>query len=199
MSEATDAIRRIEDLFTACGASAYEGGRRESVSALEHALQCAQLAEWAGADEAFVAAALLHDVGHFSDGLWPDDVSDDGHETRALPWLARAFGPAVTEPIRLHVAAKRYLVATEPAYFEGLSPASRHSLELQGGPMNSLEMEAFEAEPFAPAAVLLRRWDDAAKTPGKATPSLAYYLALLAELTGPAAPTRIALSAFDVA
>lgn len=199
MSEATDALRRIEDLFSVHGATAYEGGRRESVTALEHALQCAQLAEWAGADEDFVIAALLHDIGHFSDGLAVDDHHDDGHEQRALPWLKRAFGAAVTEPIRLHVAAKRYLVAAEIGYLEGLSPASRHSLALQGGPMNSQECEAFEAEPFASAAVLLRRWDDAAKEPGKTTPSLAYYLAMMGERLSGAEPDRIAISAFDAA
>lgn len=192
-------LHRIDDLFTRFGATAYEGGRREAVSALEHALQCAQLAEWAGAGPSYVAAALLHDIGHFSDGLLESDTDDDAHEQRALPWLATAFGPAVTEPIRLHVAAKRYLVATEPAYAASLSSASLHSLALQGGPMNSLEMEAFEAEPHAPAAVLLRRWDDAAKTPAKRTPPLAYYLALLAELTAVDAPARVVVSAFDAA
>lgn len=179
-----DPVARIESLFRRYGASAYEGGRRESVSAIAHALQCAQLAEWAGADAPLVAAALLHDIGHFTDGLPADDAQDDRHEHRALPWLSRAFGPAVTEPIRLHVAAKRYLVATDAAYLNGLSPASRHSLALQGGPMGVAERSAFEHEPHAPQAIWLRRWDDAAKDPARTTPPLGYYLSLLGEVLG---------------
>jgi len=192
-----DIVLRIDALFARFGANAYEGGRRESVSALEHALQCAQLAEWAGAPATGVAAALLHDIGHFVDGLVDDDASDDRHENRALPMLSSAFGPEVTEPIRLHVTAKRYLVAVEPAYRDGLSPASIHSLTLQGGGLDDAGRAAFEAEPFATEALALRRWDDAAKQSGKKTPPLDYYLALLQELRdGPQAP-RTVISAFD--
>lgn len=174
---------RLRALFQRHGHQAYEGGRHEPVSALEHALQCAQLAEWAGAPPSLVVAALLHDVGHFVGGADAvADTQDDAHEQRALPWLGGALGPEVTEPIRLHVAAKRYLVAADPGYAGTLSPASRHSLVLQGGPMTAAEREAFEALTFAPDATLLRRWDDAAKTPGKPTPPLEWYLALVDEL-----------------
>lgn len=175
---------RVRALFDAHGAQAYEGGRREPVTALEHALQCAQLAEWAGAPPSLVVAALLHDIGHFvggADGL--ADTEDDTHEVRALPWLAGALGPAVTEPIRLHVAAKRWLVVAEPGYADTLSPASRHSLALQGGPMDDAERAAYEALPFAADAAQLRRWDDAAKAPGRATPPLDWYLAIVDELS----------------
>jgi len=193
-----DIVPRIDALFARFGANAYEGDRRESVSALAHALQCAQLAEWAGAPSALVAAALLHDVGHFVGGLMDSDQIDDRHENRALPLLSGAFGPEVTEPIRLHVAAKRYLVTVEPGYREGLSPASIHSLALQGGDLDDAGRAAFEAERFAAEAVALRRWDDAGKQSGKTTPPLDYYLALLEELSaGPQAP-RAAISAFDL-
>ena len=174
-----DLVSRIEALFSHHGASVYLGSRREAVTALQHALQCAQLAEWAGADTPLVAAAFLHDVGHFSDGQLCDDLHDDRHETRALPWLVQGFGNEVLEPIRLHVAAKRYLVATVATYADNLSPASRHSLELQGGAMQPPEVAAFEAQPFWDHAVMLRRWDDAAKEPTRETPPLDYYLALL--------------------
>jgi phosphonate degradation associated HDIG domain protein len=174
-------IEDIETLFRRHGHVAYEGGRREPVSALEHALQCAQLAEWAHADDALVAAAFLHDLGHFIANE-TDDHTDDRHEVIALPWLDGLFGPEVLEPIRLHVTAKRYLVATDEAYLAGLSPASVHSLALQGGPMCEDEAALFEDTPFAMAAVQLRRWDDLAKTPGLATPPLDYYLALLEDL-----------------
>lgn len=171
----------IEALFRTHGGQAYDGSRQEPVTALEHALQCAQLAEWAHADDALVAAALLHDIGHFITPV-RGDTEDDRHETLALPYLGAHFGAAVLEPIRLHVAAKRYLVATDAAYLGGLSPASVHSLALQGGPMNAEEVAHFEATPHAMHAVQLRRWDDLAKTPGLATPALGYYLALLSEV-----------------
>lgn len=96
--------------------------------------------------------------------------------------LAGGFGAQVLEPIRLHVAAKRYLVSTDAGYFASLSPASVHSLALQGGPMTAGEVAQFEAMPFAMDAVQLRRWDDLAKTPGQATPPLGYYMALLGGL-----------------
>jgi phosphonate degradation associated HDIG domain protein len=194
-----DVMNRIAHLYEHAGRTPYDGGRRESVTALEHALQCAQLAEWAGADGPLVAAALLHDAGDLVAPAADTDAADNRHELRALEVLRGAFGPEVLDPIRLHVAAKRYLVATEPGYRATLSPASLLSLSLQGGPMNDAEQRRFEEEPFAPQAVLLRRWDDAAKTPGKATPSLDYYLALLDEVRErPRAARRSVVGALDV-
>jgi len=186
----SDILERIEHWFALHGATSYEGKRHESVSALAHALQCAQLAEDARADSQLVAAALLHDVGHFvainEVGAMAD--VDDAHELRGVAVLVRDFPPAVVEPIRLHVAAKRYLTATEPAYLRGLSPASVHSLAQQGGPLRGGEIARFEAQPFAEDAVRLRRWDDLAKTLGRATPGLDYYLAVLDEVRVPARP-----------
>jgi phosphonate degradation associated HDIG domain protein len=194
-----DVLNRIAQLYQHAGRKPYDGGRRESVTALEHALQCAQLAEWAGADGPLVAAALLHDVGDLLTPAADTDAADNRHELRAREMLQGAFGADVLEPIRLHVAAKRYLVATEPPYRASLSPASLLSLQLQGGPMDEAEQRRFEEEPFAPQAVLLRRWDDAAKTPGKATPSLDYYMALLDEVREqPRAARRSVVGALDV-
>jgi phosphonate degradation associated HDIG domain protein len=194
-----DVMNRIAHLYERAGRQPYDGGRRESVTALEHALQCAQLAEWAGADGPLVAAALLHDIGDLVDPAADTDADDNRHELRALEVLQCAFGTEVLDPIRLHVAAKRYLVATEPGYRATLSPASLLSLSLQGGPMSEAEQRRFEDEPFAPQAVLLRRWDDAAKTPGKATPSIDYYLALLDEVRErPRAVRRSVVGALDV-
>lgn len=177
-----DPLQHIEALFALHGHRPYEGARREPVTMLEHALQCAQLAEWADARTTLVIAALLHDIGHFigTDGIGDDE--DDTHETRAVPLLVHAFGAAVAEPVRLHVAAKRYLVATDAAYAGTLSSASVHSLGLQGGPMTLDERTAFDALPHAGEALMLRRWDDMAKTPGKPTPPLAWYLTLMEEL-----------------
>ncbi|RQP26701.1 HD domain-containing protein [Piscinibacter terrae] len=188
-------IERIEALFL-------QHGRRacDSVTALDHALQCAQLAEWAHADAPLVAAALLHDIGHFIVVDPYGDEVDDVHELRALPLLAEGFSASVIEPVRLHVQAKRYLVATDPAYAQSLSPASLHSLLLQGGAMGEEEQRFFEDLPFARQAVQLRRWDDQARVPGRATPSLAYYLGLLEDLQQqPFVDSKIGIGSLSVA
>lgn len=193
-------IERLDELFTLAGRTAYEDERREAVSGLAHALQCAQLAEWAQATDTLVAAALLHDIGHYVDIDPRQDPLDDVHELRAIPILRGSFSADVLEPIRLHVQAKRYLVATSRGYGEQLSAASQHSLALQGGAMGKDECGLFEALPFAAEAVMLRRWDDQAKVPQKQTPPLAYYLPLLHTLTSHAlapTPPRTVVGAFD--
>ena len=180
-------VAAIAALFDAEGHVCYDGARAEAVTALEHALQCAQLAEWAGARPGLVAAALLHDVGHFvapRSGTNDIDDLDDAHELRALPLLGATFGPDVVEPVRLHVAAKRWLVAADGDYASTLSAASIHSLALQGGAMGLDEAVAFVSVPYARDAIALRRWDDLAKQPGRTTPPLGYYLALLDEVAG---------------
>jgi len=175
----------IERLFAARGGSEYGG---EAVSQLEHALQAAAAAVADGADDPLVAAALLHDVGHLLHELPPDAPEagiDDHHENSAARFLAEHFGPEVCEPVRLHVAAKRYLTAVEPEYLARLSGPSVTSLRLQGGPMSPAEQEAFRANPHWRAAVRLRRYDEAAKVAGLATPPLAEYLPLLARVARP--------------
>ena len=175
-----DVVDIVLRLFAVGGEQAYFG---EAVSQTAHALQSAHLAERAGADDALVVAALLHDVGHLLHGL-PEDVAERGidgrHEEGGADWLARHFGPAVSEPVRLHVAAKRYLCAVEPSYLAGLSPASRRSLELQGGPFDAEAVRSFVAGPFFRDAVRLRRWDDEAKVPGLEVPGLDHYRGRLA-------------------
>jgi phosphonate degradation associated HDIG domain protein len=182
MSRTSTIVDELERLFAERGARDYVG---EPVSQAEHALQCAALAEAGGQPDAVVAAALLHDVGHLleSDALAALEAGDDQvHEDLARDFLAPHFPPDVTEPVRLHVAAKRYLCAVEPAYHEALSAASRRSLELQGGPMDAAEAAAFAASPHHAAAVTLRRFDDQAKVPGRAVPGFAHYRAVLERL-----------------
>src|SRR5678816_4627973 len=136
------------------------------VNQLQHALQAAALAEADGAPPATVLASLLHDVGHMIHDLGEDPASrgvDDMHEQLGAEWLACRFGPEVSEPVRLHVAAKRYLCTIEPDYFGKLSPDSVRSLGLQGGPMSADELAAFRAHPQHAEAVRLRRFDEAAK------------------------------------
>lgn len=146
----------------------------EAVSQLEHALQCATLARGEGADAALVTAALFHDVGHLiaDDEFAAREGRDMHHEDVGAQALEVLFGPAVAAPVRLHVPAKRYLCATDPAYLEGLSRASRISLAVQGGPFTAAEAAAFARDPAAAAAVRLRRWDDRAKDPAAETPPL---------------------------
>ena len=153
---------------------------REAVSQLEHALQCAQLAEQAGEADATVVAALLHDLGHLIAAQQeerPDDTQqrDDLHQYLALPFLRGLLPDAVLEPIRLHVDAKRYLCGAVPTYWASLSPPSKRSLELQGGAYSAAELGVFLAQPFAEEAVRLRRYDDLAKVPKATTPDLAHF------------------------
>ena len=158
----------------------------ESVTELDHGLQCAALAAAAGATPSLIVAALLHDVGHLLIGdLFPIEEAlpkDFKHEEVGARYLTRWFGPAVTEPIRLHVAAKRYLVAVDSAYRDGLSPSSLRSLEVQGGPMTPEACEAFAATPFALDAVALRRWDDSGKRPDEKTPAFDHWLPVMNSL-----------------
>jgi [1-hydroxy-2-(trimethylamino)ethyl]phosphonate dioxygenase len=172
-------IDEIIDLFQRQGDAAYHG---EAVSQTEHALQSAALAEQQEAPDTLVVAALLHDIGHLLDGQ-DEDLADRGldgrHEEAGCAWLAEHFGPKVTEPIRLHVAAKRYLCAVDPVYLAELSPASRLSLSLQGGPLEAEERADFESNPMYHEAIRLRYWDDTAKVPGLRVPGLEYYRARL--------------------
>jgi gamma-butyrobetaine dioxygenase len=154
----------------------------EAVTEMEHALQSAHLAEQSGAAPELIVAALLHDVGHLLHGL-PENIAEQGingrHEEGGAVWLKSHFGPAVVDPVRLHVAAKRYLCAVESDYGARLSEASQLSLRLQGGPMSADEVRQFEAEPEFRAAVAVRRWDDTAKVPGLAVPGLDHYRSYL--------------------
>jgi phosphonate degradation associated HDIG domain protein len=152
----------------------------EAVSQLEHALQCAHLAEQAGEADTTVVAALLHDLGHLLvEAKIPADENvqqrDDLHQHIAIPFLRGLVTAAVIEPIRLHVDAKRYLCASVPTYWDSLSPASKRSLELQGGAYTTNQCESFLSQPFADVAVRLRRYDDLAKVPKAPTPGLAHF------------------------
>lgn len=170
---------QIFELFRTRGHSAYFG---EGVSQQEHALQAAWLAEKSKAPPELVVAALLHDIGHLIHGL-PEDIADQGvdghHEAAGAAWLAAHVGPQVTEPIRLHVDAKRYLCYADASYRALLSTSSRQSLALQGGPFSPEEARTFEASPFFEGAVLLRRWDDAAKVSHLQVPEIEHYKNLI--------------------
>jgi phosphonate degradation associated HDIG domain protein len=165
-SVAMTIVDNILMLFARRGAAAYHG---ERVSQTEHALQAAALAVSEGAPDHLIVAALLHDVGHLLDGQDENLATrglDGQHEELGCAWLTTHFEPEVTEPIRLHVAAKRYLCAVDPSYLASLSPSSCLSLSLQGGLMNPGECLQFESNLHFQDAVRLRRWDDTAKVQG---------------------------------
>ena len=172
-------VDEIFRMFREHGSGAYLG---EPVSMTEHMLQSAYAAEQEGAPSRLVAAALLHDYGHFIHDL-PEDSAEHGVDTRheevAHAFLCEHFGPEVAEPIRMHVAAKRYLCAVDPSYVDELSPASILSLQLQGGPYSAEEAAEFGRSPFAEDAVRLRRWDDVGKVAGLETPGLEHYRPVL--------------------
>ncbi len=181
-----DIVEFLLELFEDLGEKGYEDNSAklgEAITQKEHALQSAVLADQlSDGKKSLIAAALLHDVGHFLHDYavaCATDGIDSQHEDVGADYLARFFPAAVTEPVRLHVAAKRYLCAAEPDYFSGLSPASVRSLELQGGPMSDEERATFDQNPHAEDAILLRRCDEGAKVPDLRTPDVEAYRDLL--------------------
>lgn len=171
------AYEALCDLFEAEGSREYLG---EQVSMEQHMLQTGSAVRRAGASRALVVAAVAHDVGHFTGVVRGRDLmggTDDHHDEAAATWLGRWFAAAVTEPVRLHVAAKRYLCAVDPAYHDRLSEASTYTMGVQGGPMSAEEAEEFARLPFAQDAVELRRWDDLGKDPAVARLTLADFRA----------------------
>lgn len=156
----------------------------EAVSQTSHALQCAQRAAEDGADAPLIAAALLHDIGHLfnPEPPAPGPDRDDRHEQIGADRLAAVFGPQVARPVALHVAAKRYLCGRDRAYLEGLSPASRDSLRLQGGPFDAAACARFERVEGWRDALRLRRWDDEGKSTAPPDARFADYLPLLERL-----------------
>src|SRR5450755_2569311 len=169
----------ISSLFSRHGGGAYFG---EVLTQLDHALQAAHFAAADGAADELVVAALLHDVGHLLQAT-PDDLADwhtdARHEVEGATWLAKRFPREISEPVRLHVPAKRYLCATDPAYRAVLSEASIVTLKLQGGPMSAAQVAQFEMEPFHTQALQVRRCDDRGKMAGLKVRGLADYRLLV--------------------
>lgn len=174
-------LQEVHDLLLRRGQTQYG---LEAVSQLEHALQCANLAEQASETSDTIVACLLHDLGHLLaaervEAIDQDTRKDDLHQFIALPFLRGLFPDAVLEPIRMHVDAKRYLCWLEPTYWDDLSIASKRSLEHQGGVFDEAQAHAFIAQPYAQEAVRLRRYDDLAKVKDKQVPGIAHYQAHL--------------------
>jgi predicted HD phosphohydrolase len=170
---AGDAVDRLLVPLLTRGGSAYLG---EPVTQLQHALQTAALASEADAAPALIVGALLHDVG------WLLGAGDADHAERGAAYLSESLPGAATEPVRLHVEAKRWLCSTSPGYRDLLSVESRRTLERQGGWMSASERVAFEAGAWAADAVRLRRWDDEAKVPGRLVPDLGHWRSVVASV-----------------
>lgn len=178
-------LNSVDELFVQLATGGEEAYFGEPVSVLEHGLQAAWFVRRKGGSDELIAAALLHDVGHLLHAEGEDAANrglDTHHEELGVEALQGHFSDAVLEPIRLHVAAKRYLCFAQPRYFASLSPASVLSLELQGGKMTTDEAEAFLALPYARDAVTLRHADDAAKVRDLKVPELESYRELVRSL-----------------
>ena len=173
-------LEDLKRLYAERGELAYG----EGVSQIEHALQCAALAEADGSAPSLVAAALLHDVGHLFEDEAVALATDAHHEAVGALALKDLFDEAVRQPIALHVMAKRYLCQREPAYYEALSAASKASLAMQGGPFDAAQAEAFERRPYWREAVALRRYDDLGKRDDLCGKAFDDYLPLLEALSG---------------
>ena len=177
----SDFIDTLERIFETEGSAEYLG---EDVSMAEHMIQTAMNAEKAGASDTMIAAALIHDIGHFAHAQPDPDDWNRNHSEAGSNFLKDHFGPEVCEPVRLHVNAKRYLCAVEPSYFDLLSNASVHTLELQGGPMSPEQCAEFETNDWHKDAVQLRRWEEAGKQEGVVTPKFAHFKPVLERVLG---------------
>ena len=179
---ADNIVDHIEDVFSRRGAESYIG---EQVTMAQHMLQTAQCAEQAGANNSQIVAALLHDIGHYKNEIPETSLAkgiDNYHEEAGANFLEDYFPISVVEPIRQHVAAKRYLCKVNSDYLERLSPASIHTLNLQGGPMNKEEVKEFEKNDYLEQCVKLRYWDEDAKDPERVHPAFSYYRPLVESL-----------------
>ena len=180
--DADNIVDHIEDVFRRRGAESYLG---EQVTMAQHMLQTAQCAEQAGADNSQIVAALLHDIGHYKNEIPETSLAkgvDNFHDEAGANFLEEYFPISVVEPIRQHVAAKRYLCAVKSDYFERLSPASVHTLNLQGGLMNKEEVREFERNDYLEQCIQLRFWDEEGKDPEREHHPFIYYRPLIESL-----------------
>lgn len=164
----------IGDIFERCGDEEYLG---EPVTMAEH-MQGATIAEQNGQDEVIIVGALLHDIGYFTSEFGTfsmEDTEDRYHEEAGAEVLSQFFPSVITDCVRYHVAAKRYLCATRPDYFKRLSPASVHSLNLQGGPMSDEEVVEFERNPNLKEILQVRYLDEAGKRADMETPPFSHF------------------------
>lgn len=172
----------LGDIFKRRGGEEYLG---EPVTMAEHMLQGATIAEQAEMDEVIIVAALLHDIGHFTSEFGTfsmEDTKDKFHEEAGAKVLEQFFPTIITDCVRYHVAAKRYLCATKPEYLNRLSEASVHSLNLQGGPMSTEEVSEFEKNPNLKQIIQVRYLDDQGKHADMQTPSFDHFAPMVQKI-----------------
>ena len=182
--KAPDSVEELFSLYERKGDKNYG----EFITQTEHGLQCAALARRDGASDAMIAAALFHDVGHLVADVQGDvrfnlEIDDDDHEAVGARVLSPILGPAVAQPVALHVTAKRWRCTVDPAYYDTLSPTSRATLRAQGGLLSPDECTRFEAHPGFESALALRSWDDQGKVPGLHVGELRDYVGLVTALS----------------
>ena len=175
-------IEEISRLYEIRGASTYI---KSPLTHLQHALQCAWLAEQSGSAHELIAAALLHDLGHllacYGEQLPPD--ADDGHDYIPVPFLRERFPDAVIEPIRLHVEATRHLCGIDSDYWSRLPDTDKRCLARQGGPFTGQQSAVFLARPFAADALRVRRWDELAQDPHARPPAWSHFADVLRQVS----------------
>ena len=184
-------VEFLADIFDRRGGEEYLG---EPVTMAEHMLQGATIAEKNGQREEIIVATLLHDIGHFTSEFGTfsmADTEDRYHEEAGAEVLGEFFPSVVTDCVRYHVAAKRYLCATKPEYFARLSEASVHSLNLQGGPMSAAEIAEFEKNPNLKDIVAVRYLDDAGKHPDMETPGFAHFAPMVQRVVDACCAARL--------
>jgi 2-amino-1-hydroxyethylphosphonate dioxygenase (glycine-forming) len=171
----------IFELYEKHGSNEYAG---EKISQLEHMVQAAQLAKQAGYDDEIVLAAFLHDIGHICAANYiTADMNGFGvmnHEKIGANFLRkRGFSERIARLVENHVSAKRYLTSKYPEYYEGLSEASKKTLEFQGGRMNYDEAMLFEQDDLFEEYIEMRRWDEQAKEENQPLPPIHYFKELM--------------------
>ena len=172
----------IGSIFEKRGDEEYLG---EPVTMGQHMLQGATMAEQSREPDEIIIGTLLHDIGHFTSEFGTfsmEDTEDRYHEDAGAAVLEQFFPKVITDCCRHHVAAKRYLCATDPEYFQKLSTASIHSLNLQGGPMCEAEIKDFEKNPNLKKILKVRLYDDAGKIPDMVTPSFWHFAPLVQKM-----------------
>ena len=172
----------IGSIFEKRGDEEYLG---EPVTMGQHMLQGATMAEQSKEPDEIIIGTLLHDIGHFTSEFGTfsmEDTEDRYHEDAGAAVLEQFFPKVITDCCRHHVAAKRYLCATDPEYFQKLSTASIHSLNLQGGPMSEAELKDFEKNPNLKKILKVRLYDDAGKIPDMITPSFWHFAPLVQKM-----------------
>jgi 2-amino-1-hydroxyethylphosphonate dioxygenase (glycine-forming) len=176
-------VEEIFELYQKHGDNEYAG---EKISQLEHMVQAAQFAKDGGYDDEIILAAFLHDIGHICAASYiTEDMNGFGvmnHEKIGANFLRkRGFSERIARLVENHVSAKRYLTFKHPEYYEGLSEASKKTLEYQGGKMNPDEAILFEQDNLFEEFIAMRRWDELAKEENIPMPPMDYFKDLMTD------------------